>query len=250
MTKYIYFTLLISIFYLSGCSQKTHTTMCPNTPLKFGSPRYYATMKTYKVLGNYYSPREVNVGEKMYGISSWYGPNFHGKCTSSGEKYNMYARTAAHKTLPMNTIVRVRNLQNGTSTVVRINDRGPFVGGRIIDCSYRAGKEIGLDKMGISKVELEVLRMENDTSLAKKPIIKKIMTNKVDKNIAIQLGAFENYEGAQRLKRYYQHKYVSYYPEIHVVNTVEGKRLYRVVLLGFHTKDEANLFKENTITMI
>jgi len=250
MMNYISYALLISIFYLSGCSQRTHTTMCPNKPLKFGTPRYYATMKTYKVLGNYYSPRNVSVGEKMYGISSWYGPNFHGKCTSSGEKYNMYARTAAHKTLPMNTIVRVKNLQNGMSTVVRINDRGPFVGGRIIDCSYRAGKEIGLDKMGISRVELEVLHIDNDTSLVKKPAVKKIMTNKVNKNIAIQLGAFKNYEGAQRLKQYYQHKYLSYYPEIHVVNTADGKRLYRVMLLGFHTKDEANLFKENIITMI
>jgi len=250
MRSNIYFILIISILYLSGCAQKTDTTMCPNRPLKFGTPRYYATMKTYKVLGNYYTPREVSVGEKMYGISSWYGPNFHGKCTSSGEKYNMYKRTAAHKTLPMNTIVRVKNLQNGMSTVVRINDRGPFVGERIIDCSYRAGKEIGLDKMGISRVELEVLHTENGRSLVRKPIMKKSITNRVDKNIFIQLGAFENYEGAQRLKQYYQHKYLSYYPEIHVVNTADGKRLYRVILLGFHTKDEANLFKENTITML
>ena len=80
--------------------------------------------------------------------------------------------------------------------------------------------------------------------------MKKSITNRGDKNISIQLGAFKNYEGAQRLKQYYQHKYLSYYPEIHVVNTAEGKRFYRVVLLGFHTKDEANLFKKNTITMI
>jgi rare lipoprotein A len=69
----------------------------------------------------------------------------------------MHARTAAHKTLPMGTMVKVTNIQNGKSTVVRINDRGPFVKGRIIDCSYAAGKELGLDRLGIAKVEIEVL---------------------------------------------------------------------------------------------
>ena len=209
-------------------------------------------MKTYRVLGRCYSPREVGVGEKMYGISSWYGPNFHGKCTSNGEKYNMYARTAAHKTLPMNTIVRVKNLQNGKSTVVRINDRGPFVRGRIIDCSYKAGKELGLDKMGIARVELEVLRTRNGTSLPKKPlkVSNTFMGQTSGEKIGIQLGAFENYEGAKRLKQHYENKYVSYHPVIREGNTVEGKRLYRVILLGFHSKNEANIFKENTITMI
>jgi rare lipoprotein A len=111
-------------------------------------------------------------GKKMKGISSWYGTNFHGKKTSSGETYNMYAKTAAHKTLPMHTMVRVVNLQNGKSTVVRINDRGPFVRGRIIDCSYAAGKEIGLDRMGLAKVEIEVLgsgKKVRCSASAKKP---------------------------------------------------------------------------------
>lgn len=95
--------------------------------------------------------------KKMEGISSWYGKKFHGSQTSNGEIYNMHAKTAAHKTLPMHTIVKVTNIQNGKSTVVRINDRGPFIKGRIIDCSYAAGKEIGLDRLGIAKVEVEIL---------------------------------------------------------------------------------------------
>lgn len=244
----IYCVLFASIFYLTGCSQKTQTMMCPNTTKKTSIARYKVTMKPYKVSGKDYFPRQVHVGEKMYGISSWYGPNFHGKCTSNGEKYNMYARTAAHKTLPMDTIVRVKNLQNGKSTVVRINDRGPFIKGRIIDCSYKAGKELGLDKMGIAKVQVEVLRTRNSIVLPKKKMLlsrnKSIGHTAGTEKIGIQLGAFENYEGAKRLKEQYRNKYVNYYPVIHEGNTVEGKRLYRVVLLGFHSKDEANIFKK------
>jgi len=252
MRKEIYFILTISIFYLSSCSKKENTIVCPNTTQTTSISTYKATMQTYRVLGQYYSPMQVNVGEKMYGISSWYGPNFHGKCTSNGEKYNMYARTAAHKTLPMDTIVRVKNLQNGKSTVVRINDRGPFVPGRIIDCSYKAGKELGLDKMGIARVELEVLRTRNATSLPKKSLeaSNKFMGHPNNEKISVQLGAFENYEGAKRLKQYYENKYLDYHTVIREGNTVEGKRLYRVLLLGFHSKDEANMFKKNTITMI
>ncbi len=88
------------------------------------------------------------------GIASWYGPMFNGRRTANGEIYNMFALTAAHKTLPFGTCVKVINLKNGKSVVVRINDRGPFVKGRIIDLSYAAAKVIGLDKMGIAPVKL------------------------------------------------------------------------------------------------
>ncbi len=92
------------------------------------------------------------------GIASWYGPGFHGKRTANGEIYDMYAMTAAHKTLPFNTIVRVVDLDTGRSVVVRINDRGPFVPGRIIDLSYAAAKELGILEKGLARVGLKVLR--------------------------------------------------------------------------------------------
>ncbi|RKX71460.1 hypothetical protein DRP53_01395 [candidate division WOR-3 bacterium] len=92
-----------------------------------------------------------------YGKASWYGKEFHGKRTASGEIFNMYAFTAAHRTLPFGTKVRVTNLANGKSVVVKINDRGPFVRGRIIDLSYAAAKKIGLVRMGVAKVKIEVL---------------------------------------------------------------------------------------------
>jgi rare lipoprotein A len=136
---YILSATLLFSFY--GCASKKPEPACVievNTP------------KTSTV-------KKMPAGKKMKGISSWYGKKFHGSKTSNGEIYNMHAKTAAHKTLPMHTMVKVTNIQNGKSTVVRINDRGPFVRGRIIDCSYAAGKELGLDRLGIAKVEIEVL---------------------------------------------------------------------------------------------
>lgn len=92
------------------------------------------------------------------GIASWYGPGFHGKRTANGEIYDMYAMTAAHKTLPFGTIVRVVDLDTGRSVVVRINDRGPFVKGRIIDLSYAAAQELGMVKKGLAKVGLKIVK--------------------------------------------------------------------------------------------
>jgi rare lipoprotein A len=92
------------------------------------------------------------------GYAAWYGPGFHGKRTASGEIYNMYDLTAAHKTLPFGTIVKVYNLENGRSVVVRINDRGPFVKGRIIDLSYGAAKKLGMIEKGVVRVRIEVIK--------------------------------------------------------------------------------------------
>lgn len=94
------------------------------------------------------------------GIASWYGPGFHGQATANGETYNQNALTAAHRTLPFDTIVRVLNLENGKNVVVRINDRGPYVGNRIIDLSYRAARDIDMIGPGTARVRVEVLRSE------------------------------------------------------------------------------------------
>ena len=151
---------LIGIIIFLGCSAKPpvvkkskYYTRVYKTP---GTKK--GTEKMYSVNGKFYIPfKKVPIGWRQRGIASWYGENFHGKYTSSGEIYNMYAYTAAHKTLPMNTVVKVTNLNNGKSVIVRINDRGPFVGNRIIDLSYIAGKKIGVDKTGIAPVKLVVI---------------------------------------------------------------------------------------------
>ncbi|MCS7068403.1 MAG: septal ring lytic transglycosylase RlpA family protein [Meiothermus sp.] len=91
------------------------------------------------------------------GWASWYGPRFHGRRTANGERFNKFHLTAAHRTLPFNTRVRVTNLQNGRSIVVRINDRGPYIRGRIIDLSYAAARRLGMHRQGIIQVKVEIL---------------------------------------------------------------------------------------------
>ncbi|WP_243454778.1 septal ring lytic transglycosylase RlpA family protein [Meiothermus sp. CFH 77666] len=92
------------------------------------------------------------------GWASWYGPRFHGRRTANGERFNKFRLTAAHRTLPFNTRVRVTNLHNGRSVVVRINDRGPYIRGRIIDLSYAAARQLGMHRQGVIQVKVEILR--------------------------------------------------------------------------------------------
>ncbi len=95
----------------------------------------------------------------MEGLASWYGQDFNGRLTSSGEVFDMYDMTAAHKTLPLQTVVRVHNLDNGKSVEVRINDRGPYVAGRIIDLSRKAARALGMRDVGTARVRLEIVKM-------------------------------------------------------------------------------------------
>ena len=98
----------------------------------------------------------------LKGISSYYGEDFHGKLTANGEVYDMYGLTAAHKTLPLNTIVRVTNMENEKSLILRINDRGPYVKGRMLDCSYGAALKLGFIGNGTTKVKVEVIELGDD----------------------------------------------------------------------------------------
>ncbi len=231
--------LLFSSFFVA-CSSKKYTS----------KSRHKATMKAYTVHGKRYKPSYVKVGQKMSGISSWYGPNFHGKQTSNGEKYNMHARTAAHKTWPMDTMVKVTNIQNGKSTVVRINDRGPFVRGRIIDCSYLAGKEIGLDRMGIAKVSIKVVGFAGKVQSVKTISNSKkahIESHIKLSNFGVQVGAFNHYEGAKVTKERFESMYRDHKTIIKQHDDIdrEGSLLYRVWLMGFDSKEEAIDFKNS-----
>lgn len=116
-----------------------------------------ATQRPYIINNRTYSPLPSSEGYEEIGIASWYGRDFHGRPTSNGEKYNMHDITAAHKLLPMHTMLLVTNLENGKQTVVRVNDRGPFVRGRIIDLSLGAAKKIGLVHAGTAKVKITAL---------------------------------------------------------------------------------------------
>ena len=135
---------------LAGCS-----LLQPMTPSK-GTSSVRGT-KPYTVRGKTYRPYLTADGYSEEGIASWYGRDFHGRKTANGEIYNMYAMTAAHKLLPLGTNVRVTHLQNGRSILVRINDRGPFVGNRIIDLSYAGAKELGMLGTGTARVRVEAV---------------------------------------------------------------------------------------------
>ena len=115
------------------------------------------TQRPYEVNGERFDPLRSADGFQEEGIASWYGGEFHGRKTSNGETYDMHLPTAAHKTLPMNVYVRVTNLNNDRQSVVRINDRGPFVKGRVIDLSYVAAKELGVIGPGTAPVRIEAL---------------------------------------------------------------------------------------------
>lgn len=125
--------------------------------------------KTYRVHGKTYKVYESAAGYRERGNASWYGTAFHGNLTSNGERYNMYSMSAAHKHLPLPSYVEVRNLDNGRKVIVRVNDRGPFVQGRIIDLSYAAATKLDILKRGTARVEIEVInpRTFDSTKFAK-----------------------------------------------------------------------------------
>ncbi|NIA01422.1 MAG: septal ring lytic transglycosylase RlpA family protein, partial [Planctomycetia bacterium] len=117
----------------------------------------YGNPASYVVLGKRYTTLASSKGYKKRGIASWYGTKFHGHRTSSGESYDMYEMSAAHKTLPLPTYARVSNLRNGRSVIVKINDRGPFHENRVIDLSYAAASRLGILGKGTGLVEVEAI---------------------------------------------------------------------------------------------
>lgn len=154
---------LLPLFMLSACAETelaSHYAKKVVWPGQEASAPSYKIGNPYKIGGVWYYPEE-NFNLVESGIASWYGPDFHGKKTANGEIYNQNELTAAHRTLPMPSLVRVTNLQNGRSIVVRVNDRGPFSKGRIIDVSKRSAELLGFLGDGTARVRVEVLEKES-----------------------------------------------------------------------------------------
>lgn len=220
-----------------------------------------ATMRPYKIAGKWYYPSRVDVGDIFDGIASWYGPNFHDKKTSNGEIYNMYAHTAASKTLPMNTIVKVYNKENGKITIVRINDRGPFVDGRIIDLSNVAAHDIGMVDKGTAQVRLEVIgfggmvaknyekKFQKDLQKSSSELSNEFKVGDSKDTVeggdfALQLGAFKNESGAKEMQKRYDEKLVN--NQNYKTEVKQDGAFYRVFVRGFKSEDEANDFGINS----
>ncbi len=156
---------------------------------------------SYVVFGKRYYVLDNANGFVQRGVASWYGAKFHGRKTASGEIYNMNALTAAHKTLPLPVYVQVKNLENGRSVNVKVNDRGPFVAGRIIDLSFAAAKKIGITKTGTARVEISTLRAGQNPARA---VIRTIpMTDRSEQDVPlfIQMGSFGSKLNAIKLIR-------------------------------------------------
>ena len=148
---------------------------------------YKVSTKPYTVGGNTYYPMASANGFVESGDASWYGPDFHGNRTASGETYNKHAFTAAHKTLPFGTRVNVKNLDNGLSTDVVINDRGPFKSGRIIDLSYAAANQINMVGRGTARVKISSIGSVNNQNTARSAATN---SEKSNNNYYVQVGTY------------------------------------------------------------
>ncbi len=227
------------------------------------SGKLKGTQRPYVIKGITYYPIPSARGYVEQGIASWYGEPFHGRKTSNGETYDMYGDTAAHKTLPMNTMLLVKNLQNGRSTVVRINDRGPFVQDRIIDLTYTKAQTLGLVGKGTAPVEIVALAEgapEEETMVAatpakptapggtatpepvKKPPHKAPPIPDFDKgNFYVQVGAFDRVENARLMAKAFAKRgrdvVIQQYP-------AAGMNLYRVLIFASHSLAKAKLYEK------
>lgn len=188
--------LFVVLLFLCSCSTKSP------------APPPGATYKSYKIGSNWYHPLPDARGFTQRGLASWYGKKFHGRKTASGEIYNMYAMTAAHKTLPLGTFVRVKNLKNRKEVVVKVNDRGPFVRKRIIDLSYSAAKKLDIVGPGTAPVEVVALGAGPSTPAASASRPQAYTpVNYARGTFVIQIGAFKNSENARRLVSQLKNRY-------------------------------------------
>ena len=217
----VFAACMAALFALSGCG--LHKALMPDEIASSGAPaqstrgkvpaKRYKKSRPYTVMGKTYYPTDSASGYNEIGIASWYGRDFHGRPTATGETYDMYKLTAAHKTLPLGAVVKVTNLKNGKSVVVDVNDRGPFVDGRIIDLSYSAAKAIDMDRDGISRVRVSTIRdvptaPASRTMTASRTVrtqaptgrTAKAQTSSAARKYYVQVGAFSVSENARRLR--------------------------------------------------
>jgi rare lipoprotein A len=220
-------------------------------------PLHRFANRPYSVLGQDYVPATAPRSYRERGVASWYGRKFHGQKTAIGETYDMYAMTAAHPTLPLPSYARVTNLATGKSVVVRVNDRGPFLHGRIIDLSYAAAYKVGIAGKGSGEVEVEAIIPGDAPILAAAaplpPVSSAIppvaavtlptspSSPTAGGGFAVQLGAFSNFANAQNFLAHVQTQLATAQVEPKVR---EANGLYRVYLGPYADRDEARRMAE------
>jgi rare lipoprotein A len=252
LSRWIFAIAFFSCVILSGCARDVgrekglsqppeHVPVPADTGVK-------PTLRPYRIHGVRYYPIPDSEGFVEFGDLSWYGGKFHGKATASGEIYDMYKQSAAHKTLPMGTWVRVINLSNDRETVVRINDRGPFVKGRILDLSYASARELGLLAQGVARGKIVALAPEvekNPCVSSKTPILD--VSSLHNGFFCVQVGAFSNRDSAvglaERLKVLFEDVTVTK----HSINT--GELVHRVRVSRSQTLTEAEEIERRLTAM-
>jgi rare lipoprotein A len=225
-------------------------------------PLHRFANRPYTVLGRDYVPATALRNYKERGIASWYGRKFHGQKTSIGETYDMYAMTAAHPTLPLPSFARVTNVATGKSVVVRVNDRGPFLHGRIIDLSYAAAHKVGIASKGSGEVEVEAIIPGDRPILTAAAPLPPVATaapasasttplpaaeappapiSRDTGGFAVQLGAFQNFINAQTFLAHVQAQLASAQVEPKVR---EANGMFRVYVGPYPDRDEAKRVAE------
>ncbi|MBW6512163.1 MAG: septal ring lytic transglycosylase RlpA family protein [Desulfuromonadaceae bacterium] len=225
------FVILVLCLFCGACGAPQYSSRVLHNPT---NQHLKGHQKPYKVNGERYVPLLDHTGFVDEGRASWYGKDFHGKQTSNGETYDMHAMTAAHKTLPLGVFVRVKNLDNGKETVVRVNDRGPFVVGRIIDLSYAAARQLDVVGPGTAPVRIEALGYQIKGASGK---VSYQQPKSYDSGVfAVQVGAFSVEANARRLADDLGRRYGHSGLRRGVVN---GKTFFRVHAGKYESLEEA-----------
>ena len=205
-------------------------------------PLHRFANRPYQVFGREYVPLASAAGFRQRGVASWYGKRFHGGTTSSGERYDMYAMTAAHPTLPVPSYARVTHVVNGRSVVVRVNDRGPFHADRVIDLSYAAAVRLGIIETGSALVGIEAIVPGAGALAAAPPAPAAAAPELVAqpeaqaKGVYLQLGAFAVRENAEFFRARMMREFAWLSEAIQVI---AGETLFRLYLGPYRSQDEA-----------
>lgn len=226
--SYVYFMM---IFLAFGCASEKNVQNEDRSQNDSETARQGSSGAgmPYRVNNITYYPLSSATGFTQEGIASWYGPNFNGKLTSNQEVYNMNEMTAAHKTLPFNTRVKVINLKNGRQAEVRINDRGPFVNNRIIDLSYKAAKTLGVVELGTASVRIVAINDEGNNSAGN--------NSPHAQNYAIQVGSFRDINNARQFSGETR--------DSRIIKTTRDQAAIYLVVIGKYTRfDKAHEHKE------
>lgn len=208
---------------------------------RYEEPRRAGNKSPYTVWGKKYSVMDDNNGYVAEGMASWYGEKFHGHKTSNGEVFDMYQMTAAHKSLRIPSYARVTNLANGRSVIVRVNDRGPFHGDRMVDLSYAAAKRLGYQGQGVAKVQVEAITVRPDGAMfvANKPFgdAASSQAEAAVDGVFVQLASFSSNVAAENLIRKVQGQ-VQTPMRVTVADTGSG-RFHRVQAGPFDNEQSA-----------